>query len=80
VADQQKYICTQIVAAEELLLQELILLWGEWTWQGVGRAWDILAQQKVSQFKMGSFLEFYKKGLAHILEINKSGYSMAEVG
>jgi hypothetical protein len=26
VADQQKYICTQIAAAEELLLQELILL------------------------------------------------------
>lgn len=30
-------------------------------------------------YEMGSFLEFYKKGLAHILKINKSGYSIAEV-
>jgi radical SAM protein with 4Fe4S-binding SPASM domain len=28
---------------------------------------------------MGRFLEFYKKGLAHILDINRSGYRIAEV-
>ena len=28
----------------------MILLGGEWSGQGVGRAWDILAQQEVSQF------------------------------
>jgi His-Xaa-Ser system radical SAM maturase HxsB len=30
-------------------------------------------------YEMGRFLEFYKKGLAHILDINRSGYRIAEV-
>jgi His-Xaa-Ser system radical SAM maturase HxsB len=30
-------------------------------------------------YEMGRFLEFYKKGLAHILKINRSGYGIAEV-
>ena len=30
-------------------------------------------------YEMGRFLEFYKKGLAHILRINRSGYRIAEV-
>ena len=30
-------------------------------------------------YEMGRFLEFYKKGLAHILNINRSGYRIAEV-
>jgi His-Xaa-Ser system radical SAM maturase HxsB len=30
-------------------------------------------------YEMGRFLEFYKKGLAHILKINRSGYRIAEV-
>ena len=50
VAEQEEDISAEIVAAHELLLEELILLGGERSWQGVGRAWDILAQQEVSQF------------------------------
>lgn len=30
-------------------------------------------------YEMERFIEFYKKGLAHILEINRGGYRMAEV-
>ena len=36
VANQQKGVTTQIVAAEELLLQELILLGGERTGESLG--------------------------------------------
>jgi hypothetical protein len=50
VAEQEEDISAEIVAAHELLLEELILLGGKRSWQGVGRAWDILAQQEVSQF------------------------------
>jgi His-Xaa-Ser system radical SAM maturase HxsB len=30
-------------------------------------------------YEMGRFLEFYKKGLAHILNVNRGGYRIAEV-
>jgi hypothetical protein len=30
-------------------------------------------------YEMGRFLEFYKKGLAHILKVNSGGYRIAEV-
>lgn len=30
-------------------------------------------------YGLNAFLEFYKKGLAHILEINKRGYNLAEI-
>ena len=40
VAKQQEDISTQIVAAQELLLEELILLGGERPWQSVRRARD----------------------------------------
>jgi hypothetical protein len=49
-AEQQEDISAEIVAAHELLLEELILLGGEGSWQRVRRAWDILAQQQVGQF------------------------------
>jgi hypothetical protein len=51
VAEQQEYISAEIVAAHELLLEELILLGGERSWQSVGRARNILAQQQVGQFR-----------------------------
>ena len=50
VAEQQEDISAEIVAAHELLLEELILLGGERSWQSVGRARNILAQQQVGQF------------------------------
>lgn len=49
VTEQEEDISAQIVAAQELLLEELILLGGERPWQSVGRARDILAQQQVSE-------------------------------
>jgi hypothetical protein len=49
VAEQEEDISAQIVAAQELLLEELILLGGERPWQSVGRARNILAQQQVSE-------------------------------
>ena len=30
-------------------------------------------------YEMGRFLEFYRKGLAHVLKVNRSGYRIAEV-
>lgn len=30
-------------------------------------------------YEMGRFLEFYKKGLAHVLKVNRGGYRIAEV-
>ena len=50
VAEQQEDISAEIVAAHELLLQELILLGGERSGQSMGRARNILAQQQVGQF------------------------------
>ena len=47
VAEQEEDISAEIVAEHELLLQELILFGGKRSWQSVGRAWNILAQQQV---------------------------------
>ena len=30
-------------------------------------------------YKVNNFIDFYKRGLAHILEINRSGYDLAEI-
>jgi His-Xaa-Ser system radical SAM maturase HxsB len=30
-------------------------------------------------YKLDNFIEFYKRGLAHILQINRSGYDLAEI-
>jgi hypothetical protein len=51
VAEQEEDISAEIVAAHELLLEELILLGGERSWQSVGRAGNIPAQQQVGQFR-----------------------------
>jgi hypothetical protein len=42
VANQQKGIATQIVAAEEFLLQEFVLLCRERTWESVREARNVL--------------------------------------
>ena len=63
VAEQQEDISAKIVAAHELLLQELILLGGERSWQSLGRARNILAQQQVSQFsEMAGASQFMEDG------------------
>ena len=51
VANQQKGIATQIVAAEELLLQELILFCCERTRKSVREARNILAADQMSEFR-----------------------------
>src|SRR6266567_1420452 len=60
-AEQEEGISAEIVAAHELLLQELILLGGKRSWQSVRRARNILAQQQVGQFRemagAGQFME-----------------------
>jgi His-Xaa-Ser system radical SAM maturase HxsB len=38
-----------------------------------------LKTQHRTGYEMTSFLSFFKKGLAHILEINKGGYQLAEI-
>ena len=50
LAEQQEDISAKIVAAHELLLEELILLCGERPWQSLRRARDIFAPQQVSEF------------------------------
>src|SRR3989449_5967761 len=50
VANQQKDIASQIVAAEEFLLQELVLLCGEWAWKSMREARNILAADQMSEF------------------------------
>ena len=51
VANQQKDIAAQIVAAEELLLQELILLCRERTWKSLREARNVLAADQMSEFR-----------------------------
>ncbi len=43
VANQQKDIATEIVAAEEFLLQEFVLLCREGAWKSLREALDIFA-------------------------------------
>ena len=51
VANQQKGVAAQIVAANQLLLQELILLCGERTWEPLGEAWNIRGADQMSEFR-----------------------------
>ena len=46
----RKTFAPEIVAAQELLFEELILLCGERSWQRVRCAWYILAAQQMSEF------------------------------
>src|SRR5436853_3735588 len=50
VANQQKDIAAQIVAAEEFLLQELVLLCRQWAWKSLRAARNILASDEMSEF------------------------------
>ena len=50
VANQQKDIATEIVAAEEFLLEDLVLLCGEWAWEALREARNILAADEMSEF------------------------------
>jgi len=49
VADQQEGITPQIVAVDELLLQELILLGGEGAWEPLRGVGNILATDQVCE-------------------------------
>ena len=51
VANQQKGIAAQIVSADQLLLQELIRLCGERTWEPLGEARNIPAADQMSEFR-----------------------------
>jgi hypothetical protein len=51
VANQQKGIATQVVAAEEFLLQEFILFCREWAWKSLREARNILAANQMSEFR-----------------------------
>ena len=51
MAHQQKGIAAQIVAAEEFLLQELILLGGERPWKPLRRRRNVLAAEEMSEFR-----------------------------
>ena len=51
VANQQKGIATQIVAAEEFPLQEFILLCRERTWESPGEARNVLAADQMGEFR-----------------------------
>src|SRR5215470_7910786 len=50
VANQQKDIAAQIVAAEEFLLQAFVLLYREWTWKFLREAGNVLTADQVSEF------------------------------
>src|SRR5438876_9993682 len=52
VANQQKDIATEIVAAEEFLLQELVLLGCEWEWKSLRAARNILAAEEMRECRM----------------------------
>src|ERR1700730_16798349 len=51
VANQQKGIATQIVAAAEFLLQEFILFCRKRTWESVWEARNILAADQMGEFR-----------------------------
>jgi hypothetical protein len=51
VAHQQKGIAAKIVAAEEFLLQKLILLGSEWPWESLRGLRDVFATQEMSEFR-----------------------------
>ena len=51
VTNQQKRVTAEIIAAEELLLEELILLCGERAWQSFGEARNVLAADQMREFR-----------------------------
>ena len=51
VANQQKGIATQVVAAEEFLLQEFILFCRERTWKSLREARNVLAADQMGEFR-----------------------------
>src|SRR6266566_5595298 len=51
VANQQKGIVAQIIAAEELLLQEFIVLWREWAWKSLWEARSVLTADQMGKFR-----------------------------
>ncbi len=51
VANQQKGIATQVVAAEEFLLQEFILFCREWAWKSVRGTRKVFAADQMSEFR-----------------------------
>ena len=50
VANQEKSVAAQIVAAEELLLEELVLQRGERAWKALGETRNVLAADQLRQF------------------------------
>jgi hypothetical protein len=51
VANQQKGVVAQIIAAEELLLQEFILLWRERAWKSLWEARSVLTTDQMGKFR-----------------------------
>ena len=51
VTDQQKSIPAEIVAAEQLLIEELILLSGEGAWQSFGEPRNVLGADQMGEFR-----------------------------
>ena len=51
VTNQQKSVTAQIVAAEKFLLEELILLCRERTWQSSGKTRNVLAADQLREFR-----------------------------
>ena len=51
VANQRKDVAAEIIAAEELLLQQLILLSGERAWQPFGAPRDVLSADQMREFR-----------------------------
>ena len=63
VPHQQKGITPEVVAAEELLLQELILLGGERPWEPVRSTRNILTADQMGEFgKLFGPSEFIAEG------------------
>jgi hypothetical protein len=52
VAHQQKSVGAQVVASEELLLQQLVLLCGERPRESVWQTWNILGTDQMGEFRM----------------------------
>jgi hypothetical protein len=51
MTDQQKRVTAEIIAAEELLLQKLILLSGEGAWQSFWEPRNVLAADQMGEFR-----------------------------
>ena len=51
VANQQKDVAAQVIAAAEFLLQEFILFCREWAWKSLREARNILAADQMSKFR-----------------------------